>query len=112
MQIAFECKTNKDYMMINTAIFHLKDGGELTIDRDSTEWSIDNDGNMEVIFKNIYFWAINDYHVFADGDGYSFYPTEEEEVKKLLSGDVTVTLELEDDADEDYEVEVINYYVS
>ena len=112
MRIEFNCKTNKDYVMINTAIFHLKDGGELTIDRDETEWSINEDGTMSMLFNGIYFWALNDCDIFTDEKGYGYYPSNEniDDVKRLLSAAI-VEFELEDDADADYEVECIDYIV-
>lgn len=39
-------KTNKDYVMINTAKLTLPDENVLTIDRDNTEYSIEDGKNL------------------------------------------------------------------
>ena len=94
-------KTNKDYVMINTAKLTLPDGNVLTIDRDNTEYSIE-DGNICMNWDYCYLWAVNDIDMFMvnaylDGDN-----------KELISilNQGKLELELEDDADPDYVVEV------
>lgn len=94
-------KTNKDYVMINTAKLTLPDENVLTIDRDKTEYSIE-DGKICMNWDYCYLWAVNDIDIFIvkaylDGDN-----------KELISilNQGTLELELEDDADPDYVVEV------
>ncbi len=103
MRIVFECKKNKNYCMVNTTIFHLKNGTTITIDRKCTEYGIDDNGNLEMNWSECYIWAINGRNIF--GGNYA-YLEDAFETLELLK-DATVELELEDDApDEDYKVEV------
>ena len=105
MGICFEGTTNKNYLMVNTATFHLKDGGTITIDRKETEYEI-NDNALSMIWRNCYLWAINGYHVFNS----EFCNLDREEMVELLK-DAKVTLELEDDADEDYTVDIQEWFL-
>lgn len=94
-------KTNKNYVMINTAKLTLPDGNVLTIDRDETDYSIE-DGNICMNWDSCYLWAVNDIDMFMvnaylDGDN-------EELISILNQG--KLKLELEDDADSDYKVKV------
>ena len=105
MRISFRCKTNKDYVMINTATFALAGGGTVTIDRNETSYSI-SDGILDMEWRDCYLWRINDVNVneqcaLFDGDA-----------DGLLDGAELIELELEDDADEDYEVAVISWCAS
>lgn len=111
MRVYFECKTNKPYMMINTATFHLADGGTITLDRQETEFSVTDD-RLEMLWKGVYFWAINERNIFSSS---GFFPDVDDytldELKKLFRS-AKVELNLEDDApDEDYEVKVISFYI-
>lgn len=105
MNISFVAKTNKDYCMVNTAIFHLKQGGTITVDRGRTEYSITN-GILSMEWISCYIWAINGEKVFS------------EEVSVLsdnfahLLEDAWVKFELEDDADDDYSVTDIVWSIS
>ena len=101
MDISFNARTNKDYMMINTAIFHLKDGGTITIDRDETFYTLENNV-LDMTWHNVYIWEINGYNVFET----LAYPTED--LVDLLDG-AWVELVLEDDADTDYTVTDITW---
>lgn len=105
MRIEFTAKTNKDYLMVNEAIFHLKTGGTLTLDRESTEYTIE-DGNLSMEWFNIYLWAINDIAIFINE------PTAfvNESIANLLEGS-WVELILEDDADEDYAIWNVEYRI-
>lgn len=104
MTIYFTAKTNKDYVMINTAKFTLPNGDVLTIDRNSTEYSIDENGNLEMEWDDCYLWAINGCHIF-DGEAYidNIF-----ELSELLENSM-LEFELEDDADEDYEVTEVEW---
>ncbi len=98
MVILIQGKTNHDYCMVNTAKFHLKDGGVLTIDRKETEYSIEN-GEILMRWKGVYLWAINGEPIANE----CVMPNEKGLTKLLQNA--SLELELEDDApDEDYEI--------
>ena len=63
MRLEIYGKTNHDYCMVNTAIFHLKDGGTITIDRDETEYDVcpidGGEYNLSMLWRGCYLWAIN-----------------------------------------------------
>ena len=103
MRIEFSGKTNKDYIMVNTAVFHLRDGGTVTLDRDETDYCIEN-GTLSMVWNGIYLWEINGVFVF----GTPMYPAED--LSKLLEGS-WVELELEDDADEDYRITDVKWVI-
>lgn len=103
MRLGLNVKTNKRIPMINVAICELSDGTRLTIDRDTTEYSseIMNDGTYEqrMLWKGCYVW---------DGEDETY-------LTKGFPAGITlklVELELEDDADEDYYVEVEDWFYS
>lgn len=113
MRIEFTGTTNKDYVMINTAKFKLKSGSVITVDRGETDWSIDN-GRLEMEWLGCYIWAIDDMNIFDQEDEYghpvnTYYAMTE--FKKLVEG-AELKLELEDDADEDYEVKIESWNIS
>ena len=62
MAIEFTCKTNMNCCYINTAIFHLKNGGTITVDRCQTEFSVGN-GELDMEWLNCYVWEVNDVEV-------------------------------------------------
>lgn len=103
MNIDFKAKTNQKYIMINAAIFQTKDGELVTIDRDTTEYTIDDDGTLHMTWRNCYVW---------DSDKeIAVYPDSKTIIDVLVHGRL-VSLELEDDApDEDYEVSNIIYNI-
>ena len=49
MNLGFTAKTNKDYVMINSATFKSTSGKVLIIDRDTTEYD-NEEGNLEMLF--------------------------------------------------------------
>lgn len=100
MRIEFVGTTNKDYVMINIAKFKLKSGSVITIDRDTTEYTIEN-GKLDMLWRGCYMWAIDNWNIFDD----ETYITDADEFAKLVDG-AELELELEDDADEDYEVKI------
>lgn len=104
MKLEFTAKTNKTYVMINTAVFHLKTGGTITIDRNTTEYDIE-DGKLSMTWRDIYIWEINGENVCNE----PIYPSEN--LIRLLEG-AKVELILEDDADHDYEVESVKWTIS
>ncbi len=106
MRIEIYGNTNKNYCMVNTAKFHLKNGGIITVDREETEYTVNTEINqLSMLWKGVYLWAVNDCYLF-DGED-RVYPNAEEFIE-LISG-ATLELELEDDADEDYVVTDITW---
>lgn len=106
MRITFICNTNKDYVMINTVKMTLASGSVLTIDRKRTEYSIEGD-RLDMTWDDCYLWAIDDQHIFGD-NGAWFY--NQGDIQKLFKG-VSVEFELEDDADENYKVDIIECHI-
>ncbi len=104
MRITFRCKTNKDYVMINTVKFTLPTGTVLTVDRTSTEYDI-ADGELDMTWKCVYLHDI-DGNCISD----TAYITDSSGFEDLVA-DAKVMFELEDDADEDYEVEILEVKV-
>ena len=106
MKLEIYGRTNHDYCMVNTAIFHLKNGGTITIDREETEYRI-TDGDLSMLWKGLYVWAFNSVSI-GSGDG-RIYP--HTSLIRLLEG-ATLELSLEDDApDADYEVTNIRWCI-
>ena len=103
MQLTFTAKTNKDYVMINTAEFRLKDGTLLTIDRDETRYSIEN-GILQMEWTGCYLWEINSINIFNEPAYLN------EDSIKLFEAAELFKLNLEDDADSDYEVTDVRVY--
>ena len=104
MILGFTAKTNKDYVMINSATFKSTSGKVLIIDRDTTEYD-NEEGNLEMIWRDCYIWAIDDN--YEEEPLYLNY----EEFHSLLDGAELISLNLEDDADDDYEVFEISWYI-
>ncbi len=112
MNINFSCKTNmpNEPVMINTVVFLLKDGSYITVDRDETELDTDREGVFLMQWNNCYIWNICDRNIFGDK---GYYITDEnaiDEFKNLVAG-VTAYFEIEDDAVEGYEVELLNFII-
>ena len=82
MRIWFKCKTNKDYVMINTAEFVLPNNTALTIDRTQTEYGIDENGILNMTWGGCYLWAVNGYTLFND----EAYITDYQPVVKGIMG--------------------------
>ena len=107
MRISFKCKTNKDYCAINVAKFILPNGTILTVDRTRTEWDINNvTGEMEMTWYCCYLWAINGHNIFTD----ETYITDVRGFEDLIA-DARVMLLVEEDVDEEYEVDVLDWSV-
>lgn len=101
MRIEFTAETN-GAPMINTAVFHLVKGGTLTIDRDTTEYSIVGN-KLTMTWSGIYIWEIN-------GEPFYLIPDEEQALRitGLLNGS-WLEFTLEDDAGKDYFVRNISW---
>ena len=105
MRITFKCKTNKDYVAVNVAKFILPNGTTLTVDRTRTEWSIDGE-DLTMTWCCCYLWAINNNCLFTD----EAYITDSSGFEDLIA-DARVMLLVEEDADEDYEVDVLDWTI-
>ena len=101
MRITFKCRTNKDYVAVNTAKFILPTGSTITVDRDNTEWDV-QDGELTMVWRHCYIWAIDGNNIFTEGA----YITDGANFEDLVA-DAKIVLELEDDTDEDYYVNVL-----
>lgn len=103
MRISFKAKTNKDYVMINALKLQLRTGSILTLDRQSTEFTIGKPNEsgkrtLDMEWFDCYLWEIDEVNAFEQefllADGF----------EKVFVGATLTELELEDDADEDYSV--------
>ena len=102
MRITFKCRTNKDYVMINTVKFILPTGTVLTVDRTTTHYDIEG-GILNMTWGCVYLWAIDGNNIFSDETAYI---TDSSGFEDLVAN-AKVVFELEDDADEDYSVELL-----
>lgn len=126
MRINFEGKTNHDYVMINTLKIQLQSGSVLTLDRKFTDYlSLINDTTfdsfnpeesassgdfkftpsrgdftLQMDWQDCYLWAIDGENLFAEEVLIT------ENTGKLFEGAKLYELELEDDSDEDYFVNI------
>lgn len=100
-RIEFHGTTNKNYVMVNTITFRLKDGREVTVDREKTEYTAEN-GKLEMVWKGCYLWdeENNDYMHLAYLNSQDIDAIRESEIVKV---------ELEDDADADYKVNITGF---
>lgn len=48
----------------NTAIFKLKSGDTIAVDRDTTEYDENKNGTYNMIWRRTYLWGINDVNIF------------------------------------------------
>ena len=106
MRLYFVCKTNKNYVRINTVKFTLRNGTVLTIDRDETRFSIEN-GELLMEWRDCYIWKIGDCFMDLVVNPH-LANNAVKEIKALLSG-ATAEFEIEDDAHVDYNVEIIGW---
>ena len=123
MRISFTCTTNKPYTRINTAVFTLKNGTTVTVDRDESDFlnepseEAGNPRELTMDWVGCYIWAINDCNIFGS-NGFHLYDVDAIEEFKSLVQDAAVSFELEDDAPDDddtdipYEVNIKGYSIS
>lgn len=107
MDLTFVVETNKKYVAINTAIFQLKDGGTITLDREETYYSSLKNGFLTMEWHDVYLWEINGINIFDEP-----YQPADIYFIALIEDCEFVEFVLEDDADSDYCVEVKNFYFS
>lgn len=100
MNIDFVCNTNHDYVRINTLKVQLPSGTIITIDRDHTEFSI-NEDELGMTWYGCYIWAVDGYDIFGF---HGCHDVNVEELNNLIMSGANVFFELEDDVDSDYYV--------
>ena len=103
MKIKFRATQNKDYVMINTITFRLKNGKCVTIDRESTQYEsykLCGIVNLTMVWEGCYFW--DDEHNDPDNPAY----ITEKDVAEIAE---LVSVNIEDEADDDYEVNIISW---
>lgn len=61
--LCFVAKTNKEYCMINALIATMPDGRRYVFDRDTTEYSIEDNGDLFMDWYGIYLWEADDIHI-------------------------------------------------
>lgn len=105
--LCFVTKTNKGYCMINTLVATMPDGRKYVFDRDTTEYSIEDNGDLFMDWYGIYLWDADDIHI--DGDE-PFYIDIKNDFFKDIFEKAKLSFELEDDADEDYRVTLVDLY--
>ena len=104
MRIEFKCRTNKDYIAINTLKVIVPSKAVLTIDRNITEYDFDGE-QLNMVWKGCYLWSIDDNYIFGE-EGYHIKDEEAiKEFKRLIKRS-KFFLELEEDVDEDYIVHI------
>lgn len=77
-------------LMLNAITVRRNDGKEVVLDRDESTYILEN-GNADIVFQEVYEW----------GDE-AYYPTD----PKLYDGAEVIDYEIEDDAPEDYDLEI------
>ena len=106
MRLIIEGKTNRDDVMVNTAKVTLPSGDVYTIDRDCTEYTISTvTGYLSMTWDMCYLHMINDISPFGRNTAYL---SSDDGFQDILN-EGTLELELEDDADPDYVVEVAEW---
>lgn len=106
MRLIIEGKTNRDDVMVNTAKVTLPSGDVYTIDRYRTEYTIDTvTGCLSMTWDMCYLHMINDISPFERNTAYL---SSDDGFQDILN-EGTLELELEDDADPDYVVEVAKW---
>ena len=61
--LCFVAKTNKEYCMINTLVATMPDGRKYVFDRDTTEYSIEDNGDLFMDWYGICLWEADDIHI-------------------------------------------------
>ncbi len=117
MDIKFTCRCNYGSLLINKAIFCLSKGTRIGVDRKVTATSdtIKPGEVFTLTFHNAYLWDLNGYNIFGTGSGDGFHLLnkcyEAEFAKMLWYEKASCFFEYEDEAAEDYEVEVLDFEV-
>ena len=102
MNINFTGKTNNKYAMVNKAYFQTKDGQTVGIDRLDTDYTV-SDGKLTMRWIRCYLWEIDGINPF-ESEEQALTVYNDRMLKALLTDAKFLYIELEDDADDDYEV--------
>lgn len=86
-----------DICMINTITFLLSDGREVIIDRDTTEYTVENN-NLSMLWRGCYIW---------DG-GNKNYLDSESEINLFFNAKI-IDIDIEEDAPENYNVTIYKW---
>ena len=98
--LCFVVKTNKEYCMINTLVATMPDGRKYVFDRDTTEYSIEDNGDLFMDWYGVYLWD-GEEPIYIDIDSQAF---------RDVVTNAEFVFELEEDAEEDYRVTDITLY--
>lgn len=96
--IEFEGLTTDAHCEINTISFEFPDGSIHTIDRDNTDFYSEY-GIFYMIWRNCYIWD-GEEKIYLDVETYS---------EKFANAKI-VSVDIEDDAPEQYEIEIMQYH--
>lgn len=103
MNLYFTGKISSKIIMINTAIFKNKNTGDyITIDRDVTEYTINDDGSYNMVWVHCYVWDSDKSDYFIDSDNHHEAPNHNLNINDFYFDH----FEIEDDAPEDYKITV------
>lgn len=110
MRLSFECKLPNGACgltspYINYAKFRLPSGSIVTVDRQETDYNMDED-TLSMEWCDCYLWEIDDINIFDKE-----YPLGEDAVS-LFSQAGLLELSIEDDAPADWKVNVVSWSVS
>ena len=89
----------KEPLYLNTITIKRNDGKTVIIDRDETNYSIEN-GHIDILFRGVYEWKDD-----------KIYPNNND-TEKLYNGALVVGFDIEDDAPEDYDLIIENQKIS
>lgn len=92
----YKNEITKQYgLMLNLLYVRLKSGDIITLDRDETEYTLEN-GTADIVFRNTYDWNSDEEEFFPN---YDLCPED-------FDGAEIVEYEIEDDAPEGYDLEI------
>ena len=106
MKIYIKGNINKNYLAIDTIDFITQNGTIFTVDRTSSEYTIDENGMLDMTWKCCYLRAVNGCHIFSD----EVYLEGAREFEKLVKG-AKVRVNIEEDADKDYKVSILAWSI-
>ena len=99
LRIDFDCVTTFEaYPYVNTITFRLKDGREITVDRDSTAW--------DSVGSNMYWMQWNACYAW-DGETMDYDLT-----KNMFYYAEIIDIDIEDEAPEEWSIEINSFDVS
>ena len=116
MNIKFTVKPNRDELYLNKAVFTLKNGTTIGVDRHITGYTpgFKAGDTFELMFHNFYLWDLNGFNIFTTEGNGGFYlhdTYEKMEFAKLLKG-AECAFEYEDEAPDDYECQILSWEIA